>query len=101
MKNSSDNPDIIFIKVQVDKELNAYSNKVFFPKKVERANQFLEKFGLPQQVEDDLALQKDNLTALQKALLKFYVQEPTEEQLGQLNDFLSQLFTENREKIRA
>ncbi|MEX1003354.1 MAG: hypothetical protein WDZ35_14640 [Crocinitomicaceae bacterium] len=33
--------------VKVDKSLNKYSNKVLFPKKVEKANDMLRTTGLP------------------------------------------------------
>ncbi len=85
---------IIVINVQIDKRLNDYTDKVFFPEKVARANQFIEKFGLPQSVETDLSeLKQQHLAALQKTLLRFYVEEPTEEQVTQLNNILMQLFS--------
>ena len=43
----------IVINVQIDKRLNDYTDKTLFPEKVARANQFIEKFGLPQSVETD------------------------------------------------
>ena len=61
---------IIVINVQIDKRLNDYTDKVFFPEKVARANQFIEKFGLPQSVETDLSeLKQQNLAALQKNII--------------------------------
>ena len=33
--------------VKIDKALNKYSDKVLFPKKVEKANETLRKIGLP------------------------------------------------------
>jgi hypothetical protein len=85
----------IVINVQIDKRLNDYSDKVLFPEKVARANQFIEKAGLPQFVETDLLEQKQqHLIMLQKTLLRFYVNEPTEEHVSQLNTALSQLFSQ-------
>jgi hypothetical protein len=85
----------IVINVQIDKRLNDYSDKVLFAEKVARANQFIEKVGLPQFVESDLLEQKkQHLSMLQKSLLRFYVEEPTEEQVSQLNNVLSQLFSQ-------
>jgi hypothetical protein len=93
MENISNNT--IVINVQIDKRLNDYSDKVLFPEKVARANQFIEKVGLPQFVETDLLEQKQqHLITLQKTLLRFYVKEPTEEQVSQLNTVLSQLFSQ-------
>ena len=84
----------IVINVQIDKRLNDYTDKVLFPEKVARANQFIEKFGLPQSVEMDLSeLKQQHLVALQKTLLRFYVEKPTEEQVTQLNNVLLQLFS--------
>ena len=98
MEKTSENKETIIINVQVDKHLNAYSNEVLFPKKVERAKAFLEKNGLPQSVKEDLAQHKSNLDSLQKALLQCYVSEPTNEQMAKLNNFLTQLFPNNLEK---
>ena len=39
--------------IKIDKALNKYSDKVLFPKKVEKANEMLRKIGLPK-------LQKQN-----------------------------------------
>ena len=84
----------IVINVQIDKRLNDYTDKTLFPEKVARANQFIEKFGLPQSVETDLSeLKQQHLADLQKTLLRFYVEEPTEEQVNQLNNVLMQLFS--------
>ena len=84
----------IVINVQIDKRLNDYTDKVLFPEKVARANQFIEKFGLPQSVETDLEeLKQEHLATLQKTLLRFYVEEPTEEQVTQLNNVLLQMFS--------
>ena len=92
MEKISDNT--IVINVQIDKHLNDYTDKVLFPEKVARANQFIEKFGLPQSVETDLSeLKRQHLAALQKKLLRFYVDEPTEEQVNHLNNVLLQLFS--------
>ena len=101
MEKASENIDTIVINVQVDKRLNVYSNKVLFPKKVEKAKAFLEKNGLPQAVKEDLAQYHSHLDTLQKALLRCYVSEPTNEQLAQLNSFLTQLFPNVLEKTRA
>ena len=35
------------VKVTIDKTLDKYDNKILFPKKVERANEMLSKFGMP------------------------------------------------------
>jgi hypothetical protein len=92
MEKTLDNT--IVINVQIDKRLNDYTDKVLFPEKVARANQFIEKFGLPQSVETDLSeLKQKHLAELQKTLLRFYVEEPTEEQVTQLNNVLLQLFS--------
>ena len=92
MEKVSDNT--IVINVQIDKRLNDYTDKALFPEKVARANQFIEKFGLPQSVETDLSeLKQQHLADLQKTLLRFYVEEPTEEQVTQLNNVLLQLFS--------
>jgi hypothetical protein len=92
MEKTLDNT--IVINVQIDKRLNDYTDKVLFPEKVARANQFIEKFGLPQSVETDLSeLKQKHLAELQKTLLRFYVEEPTEEQVSQLNNVLLQLFS--------
>ncbi len=101
MENTSNNMDSLVINVQIDKRLNALSNKVLFPKKLERANAFIAKHGLPQEVKEDLAQYKSNVETLQKALLRCYVSEPTPEQLAQLNNFLIQLFPVELEKTRA
>ncbi len=94
MKKTLDNT--IVINVQTDKRLNEYTDKVLFPEKVARANQFIEKFGLPQSVEMDLLeIKQKHLAELQKTLLRFYVEEPTEEQVSQLNNVLLQLFSKN------
>lgn len=88
----------IVINVQIDKRLNEHAHKVLFPEKVARANQFIEKFGLPDYVETDLKeLERRQLAALQKTLLRFYVQEPTEEQVSQLNSVLLQLFSQKKD----
>lgn len=39
--------------IKIDKALNKYSDKVLFPKKVEKANEMLRRIGLPK-------LQKQN-----------------------------------------
>jgi hypothetical protein len=88
----------IVINVQIDKRLNEHAHKVLFPEKVALANQFIEKYGLPEFVESDLMAQKQaQLMALQKTLLRFYVQEPTEEQVSQLNNVLFQLFSPKKD----
>ena len=93
MENTPNNT--IVINVQIDKRLNEYTHKVLFPEKVARANQFIEKFGLPEFVETDLMeIKQQQVAALQKTLLRFYVQEPTEEQVSQLNNVLLQLFAQ-------
>ena len=33
--------------IKIDKALNKYSDKVLFPKKVEKANEMLRRIGLP------------------------------------------------------
>ncbi len=101
MEKTSENKETIIINVQVDRQLNVYSNEVLFPKKVERAKAFLEKNGLPQAVKEDLAQYQSNQDSLQKALLRCYVSEPTNEQLSKLNNFLAQLFPNSLEKTRA
>ena len=93
MKKIIDNSNTqVVISIQIDKHLNAYTNKVLFPKKVENAHAFIDKFGLPPKVLTDLARPKsEHLTSLQKALLRFYAIEPTEEQMAQINNFISHL----------
>ncbi len=93
MENTPNNT--IVINVQIDNRLNEYTHKVLFPEKVASANQFIEKFGLPEFVETDLMeIKQQQVAALQKTLLRFYVQEPTEEQVSQLNNVLLQLFAQ-------
>lgn len=92
MEKTSSTIDTIVINVQVDKRLNAYSNKILFPSKVEKAKIFIDKHGLPEAVKEDLVQYKNHLDALQKELLRCYVSEPTNEQISQLNNFLAQLF---------
>ena len=55
MKKIIDNSNTqVVISIQIDKQLNAYTNKVLFPKKVENAHAFIDKFGLPPKVLTDL-----------------------------------------------
>jgi hypothetical protein len=92
----------IIINIEVDKRLNSYSNKLLFPQKLERANMFIEKHGLPKEIKSLVKQRKEKkLTPVQKELLHVFAIEPTEEQMLQLKIFLSNLFSENLKKMKS
>jgi hypothetical protein len=70
------------------------------PRKMAMAIEFIEKNGLPPEVEKTKKNRKAALSTLQNELLSVYSFEPTEEQMAQLKVFLAQLFADklNTEK---
>lgn len=81
------NEDVI-----IDPTIKVHPNP--FPETIARAIAFLEKHGLPPQVEKTKKSKKSTRTTLQNELLTIYNFDPTEEQMQQLKDFLAQLFAD-------
>ena len=52
--NKSKTPIVAF-----DKELEKLQNVVLFPEKLEMANQFIKKYGLPKEYYEQIARQKE------------------------------------------
>ena len=84
----------------LDDDSNATLNpnmKVYpnpFPRKMASTIAFIEKNGLPPQIEKTKKSKKSTHSALQNELLTVYDFEPTEEQMLQLKAFLQQLFAD-------
>ena len=69
-----------------------------FPKKQAMATAFIEKHGLPTRFQPTKKHKSTRssleLTVLQKELLHFYANEPSEQQMKKLKDFMVQLLAE-------
>lgn len=78
-----------------DPSLDAYTDVVLFPKKLEEATELYKRLILPYQKEKPKKRKKKNLSPLQNELLMVYTFDPTEQQMQELKAFLQQLFAEN------
>ena len=65
-----------------------------FPEKMARAVAFLEKNGLPPELEQMHRLKKPTRSTLQNELLTVFALDPSAEQMEKLTTFLYQLFGE-------
>lgn len=72
-----------------------------FPRKMALAIEFIEKYGLPPQLEKPKKSKKPTPSTLQNELLTIYTFEPTEEQMQQLKAFLAQLFADKLKPSKA
>ena len=50
VKNKSDKFDLT--EITIDESLNKFKGKNMFPEKLRRANEILEKYGLPKEIEE-------------------------------------------------
>jgi hypothetical protein len=80
------------VKVTINPDIKIHPNP--FPRKMAMAIEFIEKHGLPKEMKKKKKAKKPQLTTLQKELLDFYAQEPTEQQMHQVKAFLAQMFQE-------
>jgi hypothetical protein len=91
MNNTSSSKKLVSSESKYDPSLDAYTDEVFFPQKVEEATELYKRLVLPYQKQKG---KKPFLTALQNELLNIYTFEPTEEEMLQLKAFLAQLFAD-------
>jgi hypothetical protein len=72
-----------------------------FPEKMARAVAFLEKHGLPPNIERAQRLQESSVSTLQNELLTVFSFEPSEQQMQELKAFLYQLFGEQLKAAKS
>jgi hypothetical protein len=72
--------------------MKVYENP--FPEKMARAVAFIEKNGLPPDIERPKTLKKATHSTLQNELLTVFSLDPSEAQMQELKAFLYQLFGE-------
>ncbi len=89
------------IEPTYDPALDAYTDVVLFPKKVEMATEHFKKYALPHFKKLAKKTKKPPLTPLQAELLATYTFEATESQMQQLKAFLQELFSEQLLKANA
>lgn len=77
-----------------DPSLDAYTDVVLFPKKVEEATELYKRLVLPHQIKKRKKKKKKSLSPLQNELLTVYTFDPTEQQMQELKAFLQQLFAD-------
>jgi hypothetical protein len=82
------------IQPKYDPTLDAYTDVVLFPKKMESAIETIQKYDLPPALKRARKRKKSTVSALQNELLTIFDFDPTEEQLLKLKAFLSQLFAD-------
>jgi hypothetical protein len=83
MNNTSSSKKLVSSESKYDPSLDAYTDEVFFPQKVEEATELYKRLVLPYQKQKG---KKPFLTALQNELLNIYTFE--------LKAFLAQLFAD-------
>jgi hypothetical protein len=77
-----------------DPSLDAYTDVILFPKKVEMATEHFKKYALPHLKKQTKKTKKKSLSPLQNELLTVYSFDPTEQQMQELKAFLQQLFAD-------
>jgi hypothetical protein len=77
-------------KVKYNPKLDGHN--VTAPRKMAQALAFIEKNGLPAQLKTTKKVAKSKLPTLKSVLLNDYSIEPTEQQMLEIEKFLSHLF---------
>lgn len=72
-----------------------------FPEKMARAVAFLEKNGLPPDIERPKTRKKTSRSTLQTELLTVFSLDPSEQQMQELSAFLYQLFGEQIKIVKT
>ena len=79
--------------VKINPKIKVHQNPA--PRKMAIAMAILEEYNASQKIKRAQKNAQPQLTTLQKELLNFYAQEPTEAQMQQIKAFLSQLLKED------
>jgi hypothetical protein len=79
--------------VKINPRIKVHPNPA--PRKMAIAIGILEEYNASQKIKRAQKNAQPQLTTLQKELLNFYAQEPTEAQMQQIKAFLSQLLKED------
>ncbi len=93
-------------EVSYDPSLDAYTDVVFFPKKLALATELYKTHALPKKKKINkrgvrVQSRSKNLTNLQAELLSIYALNASEKQMLKLKDFLAQLFSNEQDKVES
>ena len=90
MNNITLSKKFTYSESKYDPSLDAYTDVVLFPQKVELATEHFKKYVLPHLEKKPKKSKKKSLSPLQNELLMVYTFDPTEQQMQELKAFLQQ-----------